>query len=176
MDKVYMIESKEGSKSYQITTYKKQKKCVMCSKPSKTGNLCSIGKKQPLEFVCSDCLESIIHQYNTSKNKSLKQFIKEKITRKLRDNKAPNTKCRLCGEIIKITQWRSHLTFAHHSDKDVEFRDFFVRPNIDVKKANNQWYNPDSSNSSIALCGTKVNGGPEARVIFNATFSNRRKF
>lgn len=36
-------------------------------------------------------------------------------------------------------------------------------------------YNSSSSILHNVSCGTKVNGGPEAKIIFNATFSNRKK-
>lgn len=163
----------EGSKSYSLTAYKKCQECVICKKTSNVGNKFSIDKKQSLQFICSDCLKSFIQQYPGKG--SLKRFIKDKIVKKKREEKAPNIKCRLCGEVIKITKWRSHLSSVHNVGKDITFRDFFISPETDVNKAQRQWFNP-TSYSPNPPCGTKINGGPDAKVIFNAIFSNRKKF
>lgn len=167
----------ESSKSYQITAYKKQQECVICGKMSKVGNRCSTGRKQHLKFVCSDCLASFLHQYSGVKAGSLKQFIANKIVKKQKADKAPNVKCRLCGKIIKITQWRNHLTSIHHTNKDVTFRDFFIRENADICKAQKQWYNDSNKKTGKFYCGAIVNGSPKVKkIIYNATFSSRRKF
>lgn len=164
----------DGFKSYQITAYKRWQECVMCGKASKTGNRCSAGKS--LMFVCSDCLVDFIRQYSASQTGSLKRFIKNKIVQKQKLDNAPNIKCRLCGKVIKITQWRNHLTSIHHFGKDVIFRDFFIRENTDLDKARKQWYNPNKKPDDI-YCGAVLNGPPQIKkVIYNATFSNKRKF
>lgn len=175
-EKSYRI-SLDGSKGYLITAHKKEHKCIMCEKKSKFGNIRSSKKRRFDHFICSDCLESFIYQYSKSaKTISLGRFIKDNIAWKLKENKAPNVKCRLCGDIIKITRWRRHLALIHHTGKDAIFRDFFIKPSADIDKAQKQWYNPDPSNPRSVPCGTKINGGPKPKVIFNAAFSNRKKF
>lgn len=174
--KSYRI-SFDGSRGYLITAHKREHKCIMCGKLSKFGNVCSSVKKNCKKFICSDCLESFIYQYSKSAQTiSLGRFIKDKVAWKLKEDKAPNVKCRLCGDIIKVTRWRSHLLLIHHTGKDVVFRDFFIKPDADINKAQRQWYNLSPLNPHNIPCGTKINGGPEAKIIFNAVFSNRKKF
>lgn len=45
--------------------------------------------------------------------------------------KAPFFKCKLCGELIKVTRWRKHLVINHHIGKLIKYQDYFTD---DVKK------------------------------------------
>ncbi|WP_455623169.1 hypothetical protein [Parabacteroides sp.] len=85
-------------------------------------------------------------------------------------------KCRLCGAIIKPSEWKYHLICSHNVGESPQFHQFFISVDLDINAAQEKWYNPDSSTLHSVPCGTKINGGPEAKVIFNATFSNRKKF
>ena len=85
-------------------------------------------------------------------------------------------KCRLCGNIIKSSEWIYHLTCSHNVGESPQFHQFFISIDTDIYAAQKKWYNSDSSISHNIPCGTKINGGPEAKVIFNSVFSNRKKF
>lgn len=164
----------DGSRGYLITAHKKEHKCIMCGAMSKLGNFRSFNKKN---FICSDCLESFIRQYFKSKKTiSLGKFIKNKVAWKKKLNKASDIKCRLCGIVIKLPKWRGHLKYYHKVGESPKFKDFFIKPNDNSFAAQKKWYNSGSSISQSVPCGTKINGGPKAKIIFNATFSNRKKF
>ena len=175
-EKSYRI-SFDDSKGYLIVTHKKEYKCIICGKMSKSGNARSFKKGRFDKFICSDCLESFIIQYSKStKTISLNKFIKNKVAWKQKLDKFPETKCRLCGAIIKLPKWKSHLRRYHKVGDSPEFKQFFIKPDADIYAAQKIWYNSGSSILHNVSCGTKVNGGPEAKIIFNATFSNRKKF
>lgn len=87
-----------------------------------------------------------------------------------------NVKCRLCGSIVKSSEWKYHLICSHNVGESPKFHQFFISVVLDINTAQEKWYNPDSSTLHNVPCGTKINGGPEAKIIFNATFSNRKKF
>lgn len=38
--------------------------------------------------------------------------------------KAPSFKCRLCGEMIKVTVWRKHLAYFHNLGELPKFQDY----------------------------------------------------
>lgn len=169
--------SLDDSKEYLIISYKKEHKCIVCDKLSKFGNSRSSQKDKFNNFICSDCLESFIRQYSKStKEVSLNKFIQDKVAWKQKLDKAPDVRCRLCDAVIKLPKWKKHLKYCHKVGESPDFKSFFINPNIDTHAAQRKWYNSGSSISNSATCGTKINGGPEAKVIFNATFSNRRKF
>lgn len=176
-EKNYRI-SFDGSKGYLIVSYKKGHTCIMCEKSSKLGNLRSSKKSKFDNFICSGCLESFIRQYSKSTTKavSLNRFIKDKVAWKKKLDKASDIKCRLCGAIIKLPQWREHLKCCHKVGESPKFQDFFIKPNNNIYAAQKKWYNPSPSILSNTSCGTKVNGGPKAKIIFNSVFSNRKKF
>lgn len=90
--------------------------------------------------------------------------------------KKSEVKCRLCGEIIRSSEWRFHLRFLHNISKSPRFHDFFIGKDMDTYTAQKRWYNSDSISARTIPCGTKINGGPKAKVIFNPVFSNKRKF
>lgn len=165
----------DDSKGYLVVAYKKEHKCIICENLSRSGNSCSPVKDN--NFICADCIESFAYQYSKSaKAISFSKFIKNKIAWKQKLDKAPDIKCRLCGAIIKLPKWKGHLKYCHKVDESPEFKEFFVKHNIDASTLQKKWYNPGFSNLHSVPCGTKINGGPEAKVIFNATFSNRKKF
>lgn len=85
-------------------------------------------------------------------------------------------KCRLCGAIIRPSEWKYHLICSHNVGESPRFHQFFIGVDTDIHAAQKKWYNPGSSISQSVPCGTKINGGPKAKIIFNATFSNRKKF
>lgn len=85
-------------------------------------------------------------------------------------------KCRLCGTIIQPSEWKYHLICSHNVGESPLFHQFFIGVDTDVHAAQKKRYNSSSSISCRVLCGTKINGGPDAKVIFNAIFSNRKKF
>lgn len=85
-------------------------------------------------------------------------------------------KCRLCGAIIKPSEWKYHLTCSHNVGESLQFHQFFISVDTDIYAAQKKWYNSDSSILHNVSCGTKINGGPEAKIIFNATFSKKKKF
>lgn len=175
MERGYRI-SFDGSKGYSIVIYKKEHKCITCGNLSKSGNSRSHEKGNFNNFICSNCLKLFIHQYsNFAKMMSFNMFLKKKISWKQKLDKAPNIKCRLCGKIIQVTYWRNHLTSVHQI-KDVRLRDFFIGENADLNKARENWYNPNIKIPNGKLyCGSKFNGTPEAKIIYNAVDTNRRK-
>ncbi len=85
-------------------------------------------------------------------------------------------KCRLCGAIIKPSEWKYHLTCSHNVGESPQFHQFFISVDTDIHAAQKKWYSSGSSISYNVPCGTKINGGPKAKVIFNSVFSNRKKF
>lgn len=85
-------------------------------------------------------------------------------------------KCRLCGAIINPSEWKYHLTCSHNVGESPQFHQFFISVDTDIETVQKKWYNSGSSILHNVSCGTKVNGGPEAKIIFNATFSNRKNF
>lgn len=82
----------------------------------------------------------------------------------------------MCGAIINPSEWKYHLTCSHNVGESPQFHHFFISVNTDIEAVQKKWYNSGSSIPHNVSCGTKVNGGPEAKIIFNATFSNRKKF
>ena len=98
--------------------------------------------------------------------------------KKHNQKKAPNVKCRLCGEIMKITKWRKHLEYFHNVGLSPRMKDFFIGCNTDLETAQKQWYNPDKREKAPIdyPCGTIVNGPPKVKIIYNPIFSNRKKF
>lgn len=85
-------------------------------------------------------------------------------------------KCRLCGTIIKSSEWKYHLICLHNVGESPKFHQFFIDVDANIHAAQKKWYNPDSSISHSVSCGTKINGGPKVKVIFNSVFSSRKKF
>ena len=102
--------------------------------------------------------------------------------KKIPQKKAIRIKCRLCGEIIKSTKWRRHLIDCHKVGDNPRRRDFFIGINVDISKAQREWYNPDrqpkseSKKQSDCPCGTVIAGPPRVRIIYNPIFSNKKKF
>lgn len=82
----------------------------------------------------------------------------------------------MCGAIIKPSEWKYHLICSHNVGESPQFHQFFIGVDTDIHAAQKKWYNLGSSNLHSVPCGTKINGGPEAKVIFNATFSKMKKF
>lgn len=85
-------------------------------------------------------------------------------------------KCRLCGAIIKPSEWKYHLICSHNVGESPKFHQFFIGIDSDIHAAQKKWYNPGSPILHNIPCGTKINGGPEARIVYNAIFSNKKKF
>lgn len=87
-----------------------------------------------------------------------------------------HVKCRLCGVIIKPSEWKQHLICSHNVGESPKFNHFFISADADVHAAQRKWYNSCSPISHNVTCGTKINGGPKVKVIFNSVFSSRKKF
>lgn len=167
----------DDSKGYLIVAYKKEHKCIICDKMSGFGNARTYKKNKFDNFICADCIKSFALQYSKSqKTISFNKFIKNKVAWKQKLDKSPNIKCRLCGAIIKLPTWRWHLKHCHKVGESPEFKQFFIKPNADINTVQKKWYNTGSSNSNSVICGTKINGEPKVKVIFNPVFSNRKKF
>lgn len=167
----------DNSKGYLVVAYKKEHECIICGKMSKFGNSHSSKKGVFNNFICHNCLEAFIRQYfKSTKTVSLSRFIKDKIAWRQKLDKAPDTKCRLCGAVIKLPQWRRHLKYCHKVGESSEFKHFFIKPNANIHTIQKKWYNSGPSIPHSVPCGTKINGGPEAKVIFNSVFSNKKKF
>lgn len=41
--------------------------------------------------------------------------------------KAPSFECRLCGEFVKVTQWRKHLCYKHDMGELPKFHNYFTQ-------------------------------------------------
>lgn len=104
--------------------------------------------------------------------------MKSKKFKKSKQPQIPDVKCRLCGEIIKVTKWRKHLEWCHKVGEKPKLRDFYVGCNVDLEKAQREWFNPNKvQHEPTGLrCGTVVDGPPKIKIIYNSTFSSRKKF
>ena len=103
-------------------------------------------------------------------------------------------KCIMCGAMSKLGNFRSFnkknficsdclesfIRQYFKSKKTISLSKFIKNKVAWKKKLNKasdiKWYNSGSSISQSIPCGTKINGGPKVKIIFNATFSNRKKF
>lgn len=88
----------------------------------------------------------------------------------------PKTKCRICGEIIKITKWRKHLALVHDIVANPCFKDYFVKPNALPWKIDKRWHdqNRPAEDSNKPHCGAKI--GMESKwtkIIYNPVFTKR---
>lgn len=90
-----------------------------------------------------------------------------------------DVKCRLCGAVIKGSDWKWHLAKSHKVEEFPKYKDYFVKSHCDIEKAQNKWYNPNKplyEETTGWQCGTIVNGPPKITIIYNAAFSQRKKF
>lgn len=176
LEKIVLIPSKLGKKIKARITRKKQKK----EEKNRAEIQLKRAEAKRKGILLEDCSTPVLaHKF--VQQLSFKQKKERNKKRKICYTKpAPHVKCRLCGQIIKITKWRKHLERFHDISGNPKVKDFFISVHSDLKKAQKEWYNPNlpilSKQIDKYVCGTKINGGPKVKIIYNNIFSNRRKF